>query len=106
MLSYFLYNSIIVTWCIQKGVNLVYMVDQTNKFQVMFQLPCSIFILINKIKRFSKHSGKKNFLIFFVKWNITGAKLPFEAPNQWGMMIDDTVKLVCVYMLLLREIFR
>ena len=39
MLSYFLYNSIIVTWCIQKGVNLVYMVDQTNKFQVMFQLP-------------------------------------------------------------------
>ena len=34
MLSYFLYNSIIITWCIQKGVNLVYMVDQTNTFQV------------------------------------------------------------------------
>ena len=29
MLSYFLCDSIIVTWCIQKGVNLVYMVDQT-----------------------------------------------------------------------------
>ena len=26
----------------KKGVNLVCMVDQTNKFWVMFQLPCSI----------------------------------------------------------------
>ena len=34
MLSYLLYNSIIITLCIQKGVNLVYMVDQTNTFQV------------------------------------------------------------------------
>ena len=41
MLSYFLGNCIIVTWCIQKGVSLVYIVDQTNKFQVKFQLPCS-----------------------------------------------------------------
>ena len=106
MLSYFLYNSIIVTWCIQKGVNLVYMVDQTNKFQVMFQLPCSIFILINKVKRFSKHSRSSNFLIFIVDWNITDAKLIFEAPTQPSMMIDDTVRLVCVYMLFLREIFR
>ena len=106
MLSWFLYNSIIVTWCIQKGVNLVYMVDQTNKFQVMFQLPCSIFILINKVKRFSKHSRSSNFLIFIVDWNITDAKLIFEAPTQPSMMIDDTVRLVCVYMLFLREIFR
>ena len=56
MLSYFLYNSIIFTWLIQKVVNLVYMVHQTNKFQVTFQLLCSIFILINKVKRFSKNS--------------------------------------------------
>ena len=27
MLSYLLYDSIIVTWYIQKGVNLVYIVD-------------------------------------------------------------------------------
>ena len=30
----FLYNPIIIPWCIQKGVNLVYMVDQRNMFQV------------------------------------------------------------------------
>ena len=90
MLSYFLYNSIIVTWYFQKGVNLVFMV-----FQV-FQLPCSIFILINKVKRFSKHSRKKNFLNFFVDWSIADAKLFFEAPIQPGMMIDDTIRLVCV----------
>ena len=39
MLSFFLYNSIIITWCIQKGVNLVYMVDQTNTFQVYHVSP-------------------------------------------------------------------
>ena len=106
MLSYFLYNSIIVTRSIQKGVNLVYMVDQTNKFQVMFQLPCSIFILINKVERFSNHSRKYNFLNFFVNWSIADAKLFFEDPTQLGMMIDDMVRLVCVYMLLSREIFK
>ena len=42
----------------------------------------------------------------FVGWSITDAKLFFEAPTQPGMMIDDTIRLVCVYMLLLREIFR
>ena len=72
----------------------------------MFQLPCSIFILIKKVKRFSKHSRKQKFLIFFVDWRITDAKLFFEAPTQQGMMIDDTVRLVCVYMLLLREMLR
>ena len=50
-------NSIIVTSCIQKVMNLGNMVDQTNKFQVMFQQSSSVFILINKVKRFSKHSG-------------------------------------------------
>ena len=30
----------------------------------------------------------------------------FEAPTQLGMMFDDTVRLVCLYMLLLREIFK
>ena len=65
MLNYFLYNSIIVTWCIQKGVNLVYMVDQTNKFQVMFQLPCSIFILINKVKKILQAFQKTEPFNFF-----------------------------------------
>ena len=102
MLSYFVDNSIIVTWCIQKSVNLVYMVEQTNKFQLMFQLPCSISIFINKVKRFSKHSRSYNFLNFFVNWSITDAKLFFEVPTQLGMMIDDTARLMCVYMLLLR----
>ena len=72
------------------------MVDQTNKFQVMFQLPYSIFILINKVKRFSKHSKSQNFLNFFVDWSITDAKLFFEAHTQLGMMINDTVRLVRV----------
>ena len=42
---------------------------------------------------------------FFFDWSITNAKLFFEAPTQLGMMIDDTVRLVFVYMFLLREIF-
>ena len=33
------------------------------------------------------------------------AELFFEAPTKLGMMIDDTLRLVCVYMLLLREDF-
>ena len=74
------------------------MADQTNKLQVMFQLPCSIFVLINKVKRLFKHS--------FVDCSVTDAKLFFEASTQPGMMIDDTVRLVCMYMLLLTEIFR
>ena len=32
MLSYFLKNSITATWCIQKQVSLVYIVDKTNNF--------------------------------------------------------------------------
>ena len=91
---------------LKRAVNLAYKVDQTNQFQVMFQLSCSIFILMNKVKRFSEHSRKYNFLFFFVDWSITDAKLFFEAPTQPGMMIDDTVRLMCVYMLSLREIFR
>ena len=91
---------------LKRAVNLAYKVDQTNQFQVMFQLSCSIFILMNKVKRFSEQSRKYNFLFFFVDWSITDAKLFFEAPTQPGMMIDDTVRLMCVYMLSLREIFR
>ena len=49
---------------------------------------------------------KLELLFFFVDWSITDAKLFFEAPTQPGMMIDDTVRLMCVYMLSLREIFR
>ena len=63
----------------------------------MFQLPCRIFILINKLKIFSKHSRSYNFKIFFVDWSITDAKLFFEAPTQPGVMIDDTVRLVCLH---------
>ena len=33
------------------------------------------------------------------------AELFFEAPTKLGMMIDDTLRLVCEYMLLLRENF-
>ena len=62
---------------------------------------------------FDQHSGKilqayqkSEFFFFFVDWNIADACLLFEAPTQLGMMIDDTVRLVCVFMLLLTEIFR
>ena len=107
MLNYFLFNSIIVTWCIQKGGNLVYMVDQTSKFQVMFQLPCSIFILINKVKMILQAFQKiESFNFFLLIRVLLILRLFFEVPTQRGMMIDDTVRLVCVYMLLLREIFR
>ena len=33
---------------------------------------------------------------FFVDWSIIDAKLFFKAPTQRGMMIDDTVRLVCL----------
>ena len=37
-----------------------------------------------------------NFFFFFVDWSITDAKLFFEVPTQQGIMIDETVGLVCV----------
>ena len=43
---------------------------------------------------------------FFVDWVINDAKLFFEAPTQLDMMIDNTVRLVCVHTLLLRKNFR
>ena len=74
------------------------MVDETNKFRT--------FILMNKVKKFSKNSRSYRFLIFsFDDWSITDANLFIEVPTQSGMMIDDTIRLVCVYMFLLREIF-
>ena len=39
----------------------------------------------------------QNFLNFFVDWSITDAKFFFESAAQPGMMIDDTVRLVCMY---------
>ena len=40
---------------------------------------------------------KLELLIFFVDWSSTDTKLFFEAPTQLGMMIDDTVRLVCLH---------
>ena len=51
-------------------------------------------------ERFSKHSAFN----FFVDWSMTDAKLFFEAPSQPGVMINNTVRLVCLYMLLMREL--
>ena len=66
----------------------------------MFLLPRSILILISKLKRFSKHSTFN----FFVDWSMTDAKLFFEAPSQPSMMINNIVRLVCLYKLLMREL--
>ena len=73
------------------------MVDQTNKFQIIFQLPCSIFVLINIVKNSTSIPEVRTFFFLF-DWSITGAKLCFEKPTQLqlDMMINDTVKLVCV----------
>ena len=57
MLSYSLYNSIIVTWCVEKGVNLVYMVDQTNTFQVKWKDSKSIPEVRNFSSSFSTFWG-------------------------------------------------
>ena len=89
MLSFFVYNSIIVTWCIQKGVNLVYMV-------------CNVSASLQHFY-FDQHSRKQNFLNSFVDCSITDAKLFFEAPTQPGMMIDDTVRLVIVHAIVERN---
>ena len=42
---------------------------------------------------------KLEILIIFVDCSITDAKLFFEASTHPGMMVDDTIRLVCVYML-------
>ena len=60
---------------------------------------------MNKVKKFSKNSRSYKFLFFFYDWSIIDANLFIEAPTQSGMTIDDTIRLVCVYMFLLREIF-
>ena len=75
------------------------MFDQANKLQ----LPCGIFILINKMKRFPKHCRSWNFLIFFVDWSITYVKLFFETLTQPDMLIDNTVRLVCVHVVVERN---
>ena len=89
--------------------NLVYIAVQANNFYVMVQLPCSIFIFINKVKRFSKYSNVKTFYHYYYHYycyllllllfdcSVTDAKLFFDNPTQLGMMIDDTVRLVGVH---------
>ena len=99
-----MYNSVIITWCIKKRMNLVYMLDQND--QVMLQLPCSIFILINTVKKILQAFQKIELLFIFLLIRVLlMLKLFFEVPTQRGMMIDVTVRLVFVYMLLLRETF-
>ena len=39
---------------------------------------------------------KLELLKKIVDWSITDAKLFFEAPTWLGMMVDDTVRLVCL----------
>ena len=39
----------------------------------------------------------QNLELFFVDWSITDAKLFFEAPTQPDMMIDDTIRVVCLH---------
>ena len=60
------------------------MVNQTNKFQVMFQLPCSIFILIKKLKKILEAFQKIQLLNFFVDWSITVGKVIFLKPLLSG----------------------
>ena len=86
------------------------MIDQKNKFQVMFQLTLQNFYFSQQSEKILQAFQKIELFNFFVVDGIiTDAKLFFEASTQQGMMIDDTVILVCVcvcvYMLLLREIF-
>ena len=52
MLSYFLYDLIIVTWCIQKGVNLVYMHGWSEK-QILGNVSAT-----SQYFYFDQHSGK------------------------------------------------
>ena len=41
--------------------------------------------------------------MFFVDWSITDAKLFFKVLTQPGMPIDDTVRLVCVHVIVERN---
>ena len=55
------------------------------------------FIFIKKVRGFFKHFTSSNFSIF-VDWSITDAKLFVYVPTQLDMMIDNTVRLLRVYM--------
>ena len=41
--------------------------------------------------------------MFFVDWSLADAKLFFEVFTQPGMLIDDTVRLVCVHVVVERN---
>ena len=85
----------------------MHIVDQTQHFQGIFQVLRCTFYFDQQSQKILQilHSRSYNSLNFFVDKSITDAKFFFGAPTQPGMMSDDTVRLVCVYMLLLREIF-
>ena len=53
------------------------------------------FYLDQQSEKILQAFQKLKVLNFFVDWSIIDAKLFFEVPTQPGMMIDDTVKLVC-----------
>ena len=91
MLSYSLYNSSIATWCIQKGVNLVYMVDQTNKFQIMFQLRWQYFYFDQQSEKILQTFQKLELLKLFVDWSITDASyfLKHLLDWAWWLMIQS-----------------
>ena len=63
----------------------------------MFQLPCSIFIFINKVNFF--------FFFFFFDWSVTDAVLFFEALTQPGILTDDAVRLLRVHVIAERNFY-
>ena len=76
------------------------------------QIECNVsstlqlFYFDQQIEKILQAFQKSELFNFFVDWIITDAKLFFEALTQPGTIIDDPVRLVCVYMLLLTELFR
>ena len=61
-------------------------------------------MLINRVKRFSKHSRKYLEPFCLIDWSIIDAMLFFETSTQLGMMTDDAVRLVCVHIIFGRNL--
>ena len=77
----------------QRGLCLVHIVDQTQNFEVMFQVLHSIFILINKEEGSLKQSRSWKFLDFCCWLQYIDAKLIFVTPTYGTWYIQKGVHL-------------
>ena len=67
----------------------MYIVDQTQHLQEMFQVLSCIFILNNKEERYPKQKASQKFLNFFVDCTFIDARLVFVTPTYGTWYIQQ-----------------